>query len=373
MTILVINPGATSTKIAIFENEQSVFAKNIEHDPEALKPLPSIVAQKDLRLEALHQVLAESPYASAKFDAVAARGGLFRHIPSGTYLVNEAVLQDANVPPWGEHASNLGVVLADAIAREHGCKAYFTDPVATDELQDIARPSGCKGMPRESFFHALNQRAVARRACAELGLDHKKARLIVVHLGGGVSVVAHKEGRMIDITNPKDEGSLSMDRGGGLPVMGMIKYCFSGVTRADVKRRLEREAGLYSYVGTTDFKEIVDRAFNEDGSVADERCAYFYEVFRYQICKDVGAIASVLDFDVDALVFTGGISHSKRLMADFQKHTEKLCKTFLAIPGEFEMVTLAANALEVLEGKIEALDYEKEHAKLQAHLEALDI
>ena len=222
MLIFVINPGATSTKLAIFKDDREMWKASIEHSREDLAPFAHVVDQLDYRLTLIEQTLAASDWADARFDAVCGRGGLLRHLPSGTYEVNDRVLADIENPPYGEHASNLGAPLSLHIAKKHGCKAYFVDPVSVDELTDKARVSGFKGMERESFFHALNQKAIARKAAEVLGKPYEELNLIVCHMGGGVSVAAHQQGLVVDNYNVKDEGAFGMDRGGSLPVNAVI-------------------------------------------------------------------------------------------------------------------------------------------------------
>jgi len=347
MQILVVNPGATSTKIAVFFNDTPVFMRTLEHTTEQLvryegKP---IVAQLAFRRQLILDALYEQGYAPADFDAVCGRGGLLRHIPSGTYEVTERVLKDTENPPYGEHASNLGTVLAKSIADMAGVKAYFADPVSVDEMTPVAHVSGFKGMERESFFHALNQKGMARRASQILGKPYEELNLIVVHMGGGVSVAAHDHGRAVDVFNVKDEGSFAMDRGGSLPVNAVVNYCFSGKTKAEVKRALGTQAGVFSYLGTRDFREVENRAFS-----GDEEARLIFDALIYQHAKDIGAMAAVLRFQVDAVVLTGGIANSARLCDALRGYLEKLAPV-LVLPGEEEMRSLALGALRVLRGE----------------------
>ncbi len=356
MRILIINPGATSTKLAVFDEETLLLGQTIDHTAAELAPFGHVIEQTDYRMSLIRRWLGENGLRPVDFDAVCARGGLLRHIPSGTYLVTNAVLADMADPPYGEHASNLGVVLASELAHEAGIPAYFVDPVSTDEMQDVARVSGFAGMERESFFHALNQKSVARQAAKALGCAYESCNLIVVHMGGGVSIAAHEKGRVVDVFNVKDDGSFSMDRAGSLPVNAVIRYCFSGLTQAEVKKKLGTEAGAYSYLGTRDFREIAQRA--AEGDADAERV---FRAMAYQHAKDIGAMAAVLRFRVDAIVFTGGIAASKAFTDAISSYVEKLAP-ILVFPGEKEMLALARGALSALhDGNVK--DYESEVRK----------
>jgi len=345
MRILIINPGATSTKIAVYENESEVFAESISHAPEELSGFLHIIDQLPMREQLVRSSLARAGYAPDSFDAVCSRGGLIRHIPSGTYLIDEHVIHDIYHPPFGEHASSLGPVIAKSIAGEAGIQAYLVDPPSVDELQPIARVSGMKGMERESFFHALNQKAVARSAAAQLGKPYDALNLIVVHMGGGVSIAAHEKGRVVDVFNVRDEGSFSLDRGGSLPVNAVVNLCYSGIAKQDLKRKLSFEGGVFSYLGTRDFRVVEQRML--DG---DHESGLVFRAMAYQHAKDIGAMAAVLRFAVDAIIFTGGIARSDRFCAEITGYVEKIAPV-LRIPGEEEMRALASGALRVLNGE----------------------
>lgn len=346
MKILVINPGATSTKVAVFEDEQELFKQTIDHEESELAGFDRIVDQKDFRKRCVETTLFRQGYSAQDFDAVAGRGGLLKHIPSGTYAITDDVISDIEQARFGEHASNLGPVLALDIARSVGIPAFFVDPVSVDEMEDVARISGFKGMERQSFFHALNHKSVARKAAKLLGRAYEDINLVVAHMGGGVSVAAHRRGRVIDVFNVKDEGSFSMDRGGGLPVNAVIDYCFSGATKAEVKRTLGGKAGVLSYLGTRDFREILQKM-----EAGDPQADLVYRAMVYQHAKDIGAMAAILHFSVDAIVLTGGIAHSDRLCEDIAAYVSPISK-ILRIPGEEEMSSLAEGTLSVLRGGV---------------------
>jgi butyrate kinase len=319
MQLLIVNPGATSTKIAVYEDETERFLETIRHTPAELEEFDRIIDQLDFRKALVLRTLDEHGYDPCKFDAICSRGGLLRHVPSGTYRIDDAVVSDIYSPPYGEHASSLGPLIAKSLADRAGIPAFLVDPVSVDEMQPLARVSGLNGMERESFFHALNQKAVARKAASSLGKPYEAVNLIVVHTGGGVSVAAHERGRVIDVFNVKDDGSFSMDRGGALPVNAVVDLCFSGKSRREVRQLLGTESGVFSYLGTRDFREVESRMLS-----GDETAARVFRAMAYQHAKDVGAMAAVLKFNVDAIVLTGGVAHSDRFCAELAGYVEKI-------------------------------------------------
>ena len=256
MKVLVINPGATSTKVAVFDEETQVYKTTVDHSPQELDRFDRVIDQADYRQQAILDAVAQSGFRLSDFDAVCGRGGLYRPIPSGTYAVNDRVMHDVETAPYGEHPSNLGAYLARRIGDMVGVPAFFVDPVCVDELTEVAHYTGFAPFRRLSQFHALNQKSIGRKAAAALGKPYEEADLIVCHLGGGVSVAAHHNGRIVDLFNVKDEGSMGMDRAGGLPVNQLINFCFSGRSQDEVKKILGRQAGMFSYLGTTDFRVI---------------------------------------------------------------------------------------------------------------------
>ena len=344
MRILVINPGATSTKIAVFEDEKEVMRVGINHDAAKIAEYPHVVDQMPFRRDVILQTITEKGYKLEDFDAICGRGGLFKHIPSGTYKVNDAVIEDIKHPPYGEHAANLGAYISKELADQVGIPAFFVDPVCVDEFEPLARYSGLNypGFERQSFFHALNHKAVARKAAESLGKPYEELNLIVCHLGGGVSVAAHKKGRVVDVFNVKDEGSMGMDRGGTLPANALVNLCFSGLTKADVKRIIGQEGGVYSYTGTKDCLEVETKALE-----GDETMKNAFEALAYQLAKDVGSMAAVLKFDVDAIVYTGGMAYSKPLCNMITDYVGKIAPV-LKFPGEEEMKARAEGALRAL-------------------------
>lgn len=351
MKVLVINPGATSTKVAVFKEERELLKKSIVHTAQELEGFDRVIDQAALRQRAVLEAVSEGGFRLEDFDAVCGRGGLYRPIPSGTYAVSDRVMQDVEQAPYGEHPSNLGAYLARRIGDLAGIPAFFVDPVCVDEMTEVAHVSGFAEFRRLSQFHALNQKSVGRKAARQLGKSYEEARLIVCHLGGGVSVAAHDHGRVVDVFNVKDEGAMGMDRGGGLPVNQLIDYCYAGRSREEVKRTLGRRSGMLSYVGTTDFREICARVVS-----GDERFTAAYRALVYQLAKDIGAMAAVLHFEVDAIVYTGGMAYEQFFCDDITAYVGRLAPV-LRFPGEEEMRALAEGALRVLHGEAQAETY----------------
>lgn len=351
MKILVINPGATSTKIAVFDEEQQLYKLGLDHSAEELNQFDRVIDQADYRKAAILDAITAAGYKLTDFDAVCGRGGLYRPIPSGTYAVNDKVMHDVETAPYGEHPSNLGAYLAKKLGDMVGIPAFFVDPVCVDEMTEVAHYTGFAEFRRLCQFHALNHKSIGRKAAQELGKAYEDVNLIVCHLGGGVSVGAHRHGRVVDVCNVKDEGSMGMDRAGGLPVNQLIDYCFSGKTKDEVKKTLGRRAGMLSYVGTTDFREV--RARMAEG---DAKAAEAYQALVYQLSKDIGAMAAVLHFDVDAIVYTGGMAFGETFCDDITAYVGKIAKV-IRLPGEEEMRALAEGALRVLHGQQEAAQY----------------
>ena len=343
MRVLVINPGATSTKIAVFEEENELFRISVDHSAEELKHFECVADQMPYRKALILNALNEKGFDLNTLDAVCGRGGLFRHIPSGTYGVNDRVIADILHPFYGEHAANLGAYIAREIADPLGIPSFFVDPVCVDELCDLARVSGLKGMERESFFHALNQKSVARKAAKQLGKPYEELNLIVLHLGGGVSVAAHEKGLVIDNFNVKDDGAMGLDRPGALPTNAIVNLCFSGRTKQEIKKLIGSEAGVYSYLGTKDFREIERRALSGEEPEATK----IFKALAYQLAKDAGAMAAVMKFRVDAIIYTGGMAYSKPFCDELDQYLAPLAPV-LRFPGEEEMKSLAEGALRAL-------------------------
>lgn len=351
--ILTINPGSTSTKIAVFEDEKEVFSKTLRHSAEELSPFSTVASQFQFRKDIIMSELKEAGIDIHSFNAIVGRGGLVKPIESGIYEVNEALAHDLEYPVMGEHASNLGGLIARDIAKEinSGVKAYIADPVVVDELQPIARLSGHPALNRVSIFHALNQKVIARTYAKEVGKKYEELNLIVAHMGGGVSVGAHYQGRIIDVNNALDgDGPFSPERSGGLPTDALVEICFSGKTKAEVKRMLVGEGGVVAYLGTNDMRTVEDKA------PTDPKYAMIQDAMCYQIGKEIGAMAAVLKGKVDAILLTGGIAYGKPI-TDYIRYMVEFIAPVKVYPGEDEMRALAMNGLMVLRGEMQAKQY----------------
>ena len=347
--ILTINPGSTSTKIAVFEDEKEVFSKTLRHSAEELSPFQTVASQFQFRKDIIVSVLKAEGIDIHSLSAIVGRGGLVKPIESGIYEVNEALIRDLEHPVMGEHASNLGGLIAQDIAREinNGAKAYITDPVVVDELEPIARLSGHPALKRASIFHALNQKIIARTYAKEVGKSYEELNLIVAHMGGGVSVGAHCHGRVIDVNNALDgDGPFSPERSGGLPTGALVELCYSGKSKAEVKKMLKGEGGVVAYLGTNDMLEVENKAIADPNS----DYAMVQNAMCYQIAKGIGAMAAVMKGKVDAILLTGGIAYGKPITNYIREMVEFIAPVKV-YPGEDEMRALAMNGLMVLRGE----------------------
>lgn len=351
--LLIINPGSTSTKIAIYDNEKPVFEEVLRHSAEELEPYPTIYSQYQFRKNVILETLNKRDINLRKLSAVVGRGGLLHPIPSGTYEVNDKMVEDLRIGLLGQHASNLGGILAKEIASQLNIPAYIVDPVVVDEMDDVARISGMPEIERVSIFHALNQKAVARRAAKDLGKRYEETNLIITHLGGGISVGAHKKGRVVDVNNALDgEGPFSPERAGGLPVTGLLKLCFSGkYTQQEIRKKLVGKGGLVAYLNTNDAREV-ERMIEQ----GDKKAELIYQAMAYQVAKEIGSCAAALSGEVDAIVLTGGIAYSKMLTGWIKERVDFISQV-LVYPGEDEMKALAEGGLRVLRGEEQAKEY----------------
>ena len=345
--ILVINPGSTSTKIAIYENKELLFKKNIKHDTSLVNSFDKIIDQYPFREKSILNTLEEEKISLDSFDAVVGRGGMINPIESGTYLVNDIMVNFVIEAKRGEHASNLGCILAKNLADSINKPSYIVDPVSVDEMNDIARYTGMPEIKRLSLFHALNQKAVALKAAAKLNKNYHDVNLIVAHLGGGISVGVHKAGRVIDVNNALDgDGPMSPERSGTVPMGPLYKMAFSGqYTLNEIKRKNYGNGGIVAYLGTNDGFEFEKRI-----KAGDKEATFIIEVMCYQIAKEIGACSTVLKGKVDAIVITGGLAYSKNII-DFIKDRVEFIGKILVFPGEDEMESLAYGALRVLNGE----------------------
>ncbi len=350
---LIINPGSTSTKIGVFEDETLLFEETLRHSTEEIGKYASIVDQKDFRKKIITDLLAEREFDLKDLDVVVGRGGMLKPIPGGTYAVTDDLLNDLKIGVQGQHASNLGGILAREIADSIGVPSYIVDPVVVDELMPIARYSGVPELPRTSVFHALNQKAVAKRYAKEIGRPYESLRLIVVHMGGGVSVGAHMEGKVVDVFNALDgDGAFSPERAGAVPSGALIRMCFSGkYTEKEVYSKIVGKGGFNAYLGTNDMREVTRRA--DDG---DDKAAEAKEAFLLQVSKDIGSMACVLNGKVDQIIVTGGIAYGADVVASLKERAGWIAP-FTVYPGEDELLALAQGALRVMNGEEQACAY----------------
>lgn len=352
--ILSINPGSTSTKLAVFEDEKLIFKASVKHDSKTILSFHRIIDQYDFRMEAIMAELEKSKVDLKHLDAVVGRGGMLKPIPSGTYRVNDEMIDFIKHAPRGEHASNLGCMIAKEIGDRYGIPSFIVDPVAVDEMEDIARYTGMPEIRRVSLFHALNQKAVALKAAKDLGRPYSELDLIVAHLGGGISVGMHHHGRVIDVNNALDgDGPMSPERSGSVPLGPLYKMALSGqYTLKDIQRKNYGQGGLVAYLGTNDGQTIQNRI--KEG---DQEAKFIYDVMCYQIAKEIGSGATVLKGHVDAIILTGGLAYDPYLV-NFIKERVGFIGKVLVYPGEDEMEALALGALRVLKGVEQAKTYQ---------------
>ncbi len=353
--ILAINPGSTSTKIAVYTDGSPDFTVSIEHTPEELARCENVVDQFDWRKDLIEKELLNRDVDIRSLSAVIGRGGIVSPIESGVYEVNEDLRHDL-LHARMQHASNLGGLIAREIADEIGVKAYIADPVVVDEMMPYARISGLPELPRESVFHALNQKAVARLYCKESGKKYEEQNLIVCHMGGGCTISAHRRGRVIDTTNALDGcGPFSPERSGSLPPGPLVRLCFSGkYTEEELIRKVHGTGGLFAHLGTTSVPEVLDRIQKHD-----LHAMLILRAMCYTISKEIGAMAVALKGDVDAILITGGIAHSKRITDFIADHVSFIAPIFV-YPGENELRALAENAFAVLRGERVPKEYKSE-------------
>ncbi len=352
--ILAINPGSTTTKVAIFQNTTPLLVRTIHHTPKELEKYTTYAEQYQFRKDIICEELKSAKIRLELIQAVVGRGGLLRPIESGVYEVNEKMLYDLQNSPFGEHASNLGGLIAYGFAQTlPNAKAYIADPVVVDELDPIARISGHPAFRRVSIFHALNQKAVARDYAKSVMREYEDLNLIVVHLGGGITVGAHQKGRVIDVNQGLDgDGPFSPERSGTLPVGQLVEACFSGAyTKEKLKRMIKGEGGLVAFLGTNSAYEVEKRIHE-----GDKEAKFYFEAMAYQVAKEIGAMCPVLKGNVDAILITGGIAHSKLFVNLLMERVYRIAPIHV-YPGEDEMRALALNGLRVVMGEVKAKEY----------------
>jgi butyrate kinase len=350
---LIINPGSTSTKIGVFEDETLLFEETLRHSTEEIAQFEKIVDQKDFRRGIIENLLKEKNFDINSLDMVVGRGGMLKPIPGGTYAVTDDLLEDLKIGVQGPHASNLGGILAREIGDSIGKPSYIVDPVVVDELDPISRYSGVPELPRTSVFHALNQKAVAKRYAKESGKAYDTLNLIVVHMGGGVSVGAHKMGKVVDVFNALDgDGAFSPERAGAVPSGALIKMCFSGqYTQQEIYKKIVGGGGFNAYCGTNDMRNV-EKMVSEGDKKAEE----VREAFIAQVAKDIGAMACVLNGKVDQIIMTGGIAYDKAVTTGLKERAGWIAPVTV-YPGEDELMALVQGGLRVLNGEEKPMVY----------------
>ncbi len=350
--ILAVNPGSTSTKIGIFQNDQLEFQKSISHNDHEIASFKRVWDQYAYRKKEILDVLKRENFDIGKLACVVGRGGLLQPTVSGTYTINRHMLKDARNALQGEHASNLGCVLAYGIGWDCDVPSYIVDPPCVDELEDVARISGHVKIKRRSLVHALNVKAIARAAAAKLETPLDRLNLIITHLGGGISVAPLRKGRMIDVSEALSSGPFTPERTGSLPMMDFVQYVFkNNLDLPQAKKMLVGQGGMFSYLKT---KSMIEA--DEQYKAGDPRFKLIVDAMAYQVCKEIGAMATTLKGDVDAIVLTGGAAHSKTVVDLISDRVSFLAKV-LVFPGEDELTALALGALRVLRGKEEPISY----------------
>ena len=351
--ILVINPGSTSTKVAVYEDNNLLVEEKLHHSSEELEQYEKIVEEFEFRKDLVLQFLEEQNIALASLDAVVGRGGLVYPLEGGCYRINDLMLEDLRQAVMGEHASNLGALIAKAIGDKCSKPSFIVDPVVVDEMEPLARYSGSPEISRMSIFHALNQKAEAQRVAASLNTGYHECNLIVAHLGGGISVGAHKQGKVVDVNNALDgDGPFSPERTGGLPAGQLARLCFlSQWTLDEIKKLIKGHGGLVAYLGTNDGGEIMKRI-----EAGDEKAREVFEAMAYQVAKEIGAMATVLEGKVDVIVLTGGLAYIDLLVGWIRERVQFIAPVRV-VPGEDEMLALCEGALGALLGKREVKEY----------------
>lgn len=344
--VLAINPGATSTKLAVYEEQESLFKMTVEHQGKDLELFQCIFDQYPYRLGLIQDALHNRGIGLDTIHAVVGRGGLLKPLKGGTYLVNNLMIKDLKKAARSEHASNLGAILAFNLAQNYKVPAYIVDPVCVDEMEPVAKISGSPKFERISMSHALNMKAVSRKVALDMGKKYEDLRLVVAHLGTGVTLSAHSKGKMIDICDGREEGAFSLDRCGGLPINQLVALCYSGkYTFEEIKEKLFISGGIYAYLGTKDVRQVEKRA--ADGN---KKADLLLVAFSYQVAKEIGALATVLEGNVDRIILTGGIANSAKIVGEITRRVQFISPV-IVIPGEEELKSLANGALRVLRGE----------------------
>jgi len=351
--LLIINPGSTSTKIGVYEDEKQILEETIRHTSEEIGQYDTIYDQFHFRKNLILQILKDKAFDINTLDGIVGRGGMLKPVTGGTYKVNEKMLEDLKIGVQGQHASNLGGIIANEIGNELKVPAFIVDPVVVDELQDVARISGMPELPRVSIFHALNQKAVAKRYAKESGKKYEEVNVIVAHMGGGISVGAHLKGQIVDVNNALDgEGPFSPERSGSVPIGSLVKLCYSGkYTIEDVKKKINGKGGFTAHLNTNDYRTADQAA--KDG---DKKAELIRNAMLYQVSKEIGKCAVVLSGKVDAIILTGGMAYAESVVK-YIKEKVSFIADVTVYPGEDELLALTQGALSVLKGQEKAKEY----------------
>lgn len=353
-TILVINPGSTSTKIALFRDETPLFTASLPHSSEELASFPTIYSQFAFRRQAILKILEEKNVKIEEIDAFVGRGGLLHPVTSGTFRVGPAMLAQLEKANFGEHASNLGAILAHELAAMYGRPAFIVDPVVVDELEPEARLTGHPMLPKQCIFHALNHKAVGRKAAGQLGKPYEALNLIIAHLGGGISVAAHQHGRVVDVNNALNgDGPFSPERSGTLPAGALVRLSFSGeYSEREISRMITGKGGVVAYLGVNDMRLVTEMI-----RAGDAKALLVYRAMAGQVAKEIGSMAAVLSGEVDAVVLTGGIAYDEEFTRLISMRVGFIAPVLL-FPGEEEMEALALGGMRVLRGEEQAREYD---------------
>jgi len=350
--ILVVNPGSTSTKLGLYEDETAIFVQKVEHPAYELEKYPRVIDQYSLRRQVMLDFLKNNSFDPTQLSAVVGRGGFLKHLESGTYKVTSRMVEDLSISAYGEHASNIGAILAFGFHWDYHIPAYIVDPPVVDEMSNIARLSGLKDIPRRSLWHALNIMAVVRQLCKKENWDFRSENFVAVHLGGGISVAALECGRCVDVSNGLESGPYTPERAGTLPSVELIKLCFSGkYTEAEMKKMVVGRGGLVNYLGTSNLPEVENRIMQ-----GDDYAKMVFDGMCYQIAKEIGSFIVVLKGKVKRVIITGGAAHSKSLVGRICEFIEPMVSVSV-VPGEDELAALAQGGLRVLRGEEKARDY----------------
>ncbi len=352
MKLLIINPGGTSTKIAVYKDQNELFKITIDHSAEDLKPFPHVFDEVEYRKKLILKTVADAGFDIKEFGCIAGRGGLCRPVQGGTYTINDRMIEDFRNAVCGEHASNLGAVIAKSIGDELCIPSFIVDPVAVDEMIDKARVSGLAELERPAWFHALNHKAVARAVSQKLGKKYEESNFIVAHLGSGISICAHRNGKMIDGSGGRTNGPFSPERCGSLPTYPLVELCYSGkYNKSEMVNKISKFAGMYDYLGTKDTREIEKRI--KEGDIKAE---LIYDAFIYSTAKEICSYVPSFDQPIDRIIVTGGIAHSEYVTTELERMT-KTVAPMEVVAGEYEMLALALGSLRVLRGEEDAKEY----------------